>query len=471
MQLGGITLRTGDFIADGATSDSSLDRNLIKKPQVAPVIYNMFPNMSLTAMTSPFIDKPEEALGDRKFIWGVMGRRERNLTCTGATIQGTGAGDNSVIIEFKENYGLPNSTWQVGTNQFRIQRKATQSANGYEYVCKLVKRVSSKTFDSSQFTKGRKAGPVGDIYAPYSEKGYGSQKYPDMLENFTTITRSEFKMDGSAPASISWFGAGGVEMWAPGSAEQWVRDFGDKDGGFMYKLERMSWSQESTMGDDGNPTITDDEGNPIYAGLGFEQQIIPSMSMDYAVSQFNEDYVFDVIQQFKRNGGITKGKIFVHTGNGGAGLWARTFSKYLKESRGIQYQIEGGRKVTIGFNEYIYVALGCEIQVMENPLLTDWISYPDLAPGTINTAKGYNFYLVDNTMEDGIPTVQKLVRNANGYNRSLLIKSIPGMLNPYDPQSMYASNARDGAAYEMLSEYMIAVRKRNRVAKLICTSF
>lgn len=476
MANGPIKISTGTFDPDALTDQNSLIRNLLQYPEVASVVYESQPMYSLNYVTSAFIEEPETLISDNKYRYSVLGRIERSMTCTGTAPTGTISASQVGYIEFEEDYARPNSTWKFGTGGggggtlIIILGRPTRTVLGFKYPCRLMTGDKTAVFNNALVAVGKKAGPVASAFPEHSEKGYGNQQFPDWLENFTTTVRDEHKVTGDAATSVTWLEKNDQALWILGSPEQALHAFGN--GGFPYKLEKASWFGQRTVDDNGNVIVADLDGNLITAGSGFLQQIPSSMSNDYSEATITEDTFLDLIATFKHNAGLQKCKIDVHTGIGGAKVFAKVMKDYAaKEARGIIYAMEPkGGGVIVGQDFETYHALGCDITVRENPVLSDDVANTDLSAGTPFPDLSYNFYMVENSMEDGIPTVQKFVKGGNGLSRGMVIKAIPGMVDPMNPKSMTAATARDGYAYEFLSQFMICVRKPNRVGQLIRTS-
>ncbi len=68
---------------------------------------------------------------------------------------------------------------------------------------------------------------------------------------------------------------------------------------------------------------------------------------------------------------------------------------------------------------------------------------------------------------NGVSNIEKKVKGAGGINRSMIIKYIPGMVDPFDQGSMRAANSRDAFTCEILSESGIVVRNPLSCGQLI----
>jgi len=65
---------------------------------------------------------------------------------------------------------------------------------------------------------------------------------------------------------------------------------------------------------------------------------------------------------------------------------------------------------------------------------------------------------VDMGMQNGVSNVELIAKGAEGFNRSFVKKYVPGMVNPYDYNSMMAANGDDFFECQILSESGIILR-------------
>ena len=65
---------------------------------------------------------------------------------------------------------------------------------------------------------------------------------------------------------------------------------------------------------------------------------------------------------------------------------------------------------------------------------------------------------MDMGVTNGISNVEVKVKGAGGIDRGMIVKYVPGMVNPFDQKSMVASSGKDGFTCEVLSESGLIVR-------------
>ena len=469
-----IKIFKGTYDPDAITAMNSLYANHTIYPEIATDLLMLQPQYSLTNITAPFTEADVEGIGDKKFEYPVMGRRDRPLTLTDTAPQGDGAGDSIIYLEVEEDYARPTWEYKLGTQLLRANDYGVKTVKGYRVPFKLMSGDNTDTVSSDEIYAGRRMGKVANSNTEYSEKGYGAQLFPDWLANWTTISRSAKTVTGDAASSILWLKKGAAKMWMIGSTPQDFMDqFGSQDGGFLWELEKDAWFGETTMNTEGYSIKTDKEGKKIIRGNGFLKQISSSMTDEFDKGTLTRDRILTFIRDFKISAGINKGKITVHTGAGGVAEWYRFLANdYLNSNnRGLMYTMDSGRNVVVGEDIMTVHLLGCDITVFENPVLTDPLNNDTDDEGL--SLLGQSYFFVDGNMSMSdtgkqIPTIQRKVKKANGIDRRLICKIVDGMVNPVDPMKIFSANARDGYSAEWLSEGMTVLRKTNGVAAWYC---
>ena len=470
MDFGNSLVLSRGFESDNYIDTNNLINALMQYPEIADVFYLAYPQYSLSRITQAFINQPEQQISDWKFQYWIQGRQDRSITCTG-TVNGTITPNNTGYIDFEENYPNPTETWlfESGT-QLYIVDKPTPVGNGYRYPVKLVSSVATDTFDSSEAAVGVQLGQVGNINPEGSRNAYGNLVYPDLITNYLTTVRREYEVTGDAVTQKTWLKAGDEALWIPGTPEGFSSTFFGGRDSFMYMLERQSWFGKATVDANGNTPLYDLENKPIRSGNGFVHQIPSSMTTDYSLSSLTEDRLMNFIAQFKHECGVQKATIEAMAGVGFCLQFQKAMKNFAVTSHaGDRIVQRVGNNIQTGGNYYQYMSSDWTINLTENPILSDPVLHPTLEGRYGFPVKSFDAYFIENSMDDGIPTVQKLVRGKDRISRGMIFKLLAGMVDPMNPKSMQAVNTFDGYKYELLSQFMIAVRKPNRVAKMAWT--
>ena len=134
--------------------------------------------------------------------------------------------------------------------------------------------------------------------------------------------------------------------------------------------------------------------------------------------------------------------LLVAQGAGGAGTFAS----------------KGGAPVSLGANFTEYNVMGNKMILSYCPVFDD----PNLHNAISSTFDSSNesgkMVFVDMGMQDGVSNVELIAKGAEGFNRSFVKKYVPGMVNPYDYNSMMAASGDDFFECQILSESGIILR-------------
>lgn len=474
MTKGGLNISKGTFDKDGITTKNSLYTNGLQDPQIGRSILMLQPQFSLTNITAPFINTVEDSIGDWKYAYAVMGRSDKPLTCTGTAPTGTGVSDSIIYIETYENYAHP--TWEYTLGEVLLRVDSTvpikKTVKGYLNPFKIMGNEDTDTISSTEIYDGRKLGKRANSNVEYSERGYGAQMFPDWLANYMTTTRRAHTVTGDAAASIILLEKNNNVLWAIASSpEEFMNELGERGNGFLWELEQDAWFGRTTMRADGTCSKTDN-GKPIIRGNGFLQQIKTSMTYGFNKRKMNRDRLLNFVRDFKQAAGITKGSIIGQTGAGGMADWYRFLSNdYLDNNRGIVYTMDSGRQVTVGEDIPKVHLLGVDIMMVENPILTDPLNNDTDDEGLSLLGQSY-FFIDGNTYTDRsgkqVGVVQRKVAKANGVDRGMITRVVDGMVNPVEPDKLFAASARDGYSVEWLSQGMTILARPNAAAALMC---
>lgn len=439
------------------STQESLIQTLLQKPEFADTLYQAFPWYSLMSTSGiAFNDLSVMYIGDRQFRYSVLPRSDNPLTYLSSS--GTGAGGSVFTITCLEAYGQPNHIFRDENGQMlQIQsRGAIQNGAYWNYDVKLF----GDTAGTATFTAPSAQSKIGAVIGAFeegSQRGYGTIMYPDWLTNYTGIFRDEYKITRSAMTSTTWLTVGDARFWIPGSMSDFQRFFAG-DGGFLYKKEKAFWTLVTTMDDNGvcHQFI---DGKPIIAGNGFMQQISNAQTSTYTQATFDENWIHDALAMFTYNAGVGEAIIDIHTGSGGYSLFQKSMKLYM--DRRMRYTSGGDevRVVKVGEKVTVFYINDAYITVYKNPILSDPNLFTKRDPSGF-PAESFNFYLVENTQADGIPTLQRIAKK----NSNLIMSEIPGI------GRAVASTGFDGTTYEALSEDMLVVRKPNKIGKWIKAS-
>lgn len=435
---------------------NALVTNLLKYPEIASTLIRQYPQYSLTY----FVDgssrfAKEDIIGDNKFSWPILGRTNRPSTCTGVNV-GNGLGLTQFSVEFEENYLNPNDVVRFkDSNQAIVKGEATVSpTGGYVYQMTLQGADAGKSVSAVALAAGATVGKVGTAFGEHSERGYENHVYPDWYTNYIGICRKSKSISGDALTDVSWIeGPSGQRLWYFTDEQIMMEDF-------YYELELEAWYGETTMDANGNPTVFDTDGKPIVKGDGILRQIDAANVDTYSSSSdLTEERLTDFLAQLGLNTGIKNAEWIVFTGTGGKVAFHNAMKQFVMDTGNLIYDARTGRNdFNVGVHFTTYNALGHKLTLVHNPLFDDQNIHTDLDAQSGMPKESFRMVFLNMGVTNGVSNIERKVKGAGGINRSMIVKYLPGMVNPFDQKSMTAVTSRDGFSCEVLSHSGIIVR-------------
>lgn len=431
--------------------NNSLVTNLLKYPEISKALIRQFPQYSLTYFlegTGRFAK--EELIGDNQFKWSILGRLNRPSTTTGVAV-GNGAAHASFVVEFVENYLNPNDVvrFKDGTHAI-ILGAGIPTAGGTSYTMKLQTNDAAATLAASNYAVGETANTAGSVFEEGSDKGYENHVFPDWYVNYLTTSRKAKSITGSALTDITWIENNGQRLWYFTDQNLVMEEY-------LYQLELSRWYGRSTMDANGISLVTDAKGKSLIAGDGVLAQI-DSANTDTYTGDLTEDIIVDFIANLSLNSGKKNNQWMVFTGTAGKVAFHKAMRDLVFQGNSLIYDMDAGRNLELGVNYTTYNALGHRITLVHNPLFDDPNLHTDIDLLTGYPKESFRMVFMDMGVTNGISNVEVKVKGAGGIDRGMIVKYIPGMVNPFDQKSMVSSNSKDGFTCEVLSESGMIIR-------------
>jgi len=440
---------------------NSLTTNLLKYPEIAKTIIRQFPQYSISYLVDGLGKfAKEEMIGENAFRWPILGRTNRPSTCTG-TNTGNGAGLTQFSVEFEENFLNPYDTVRFADgNQAIVMGEPTPTTGGYTFSFKPQSTDPNYAVSAASLTAATTVNTVGNAFPESSDRGYENHVYPDWYINYISISRKSKSISGSALTDITWVENNGQRLWFF-TDEQITRDE------FLYQKELKDWYDVTTMDANGNSTVTDNQGRPVVTGDGLLRQI-DAANIDTYNGTLTEERITDFLAQLSLNTGNKSSRWFVFTGTQGKVAFHRAMKDLVYPSGNLIYDAQTGEEMNIGVNFTSYNALGHTMTLVHNPLFDD----PNLHGNNIDPVSGapvesFRMVFLDMGTTDGVSNIERKVKGAGGIDRGMIVKYIPGMVDPFDQKSMKAANARDAFTCEYLCESGIIVRNPLSCGQLV----
>jgi len=440
--------------------ENSLVDNLIKYPEIASTLILQYPQYSLNY----FVDgtgrfAKEELIGDSKFQWAIQGRLNRPSTFTGTTT-GNGAGLTQFSMEFEENYLNPNDVLKIAENKNAIViGEPTPTANGYTYQFRFESNDPNLSLIASDFASGRTAGTIGSAFPEASDRGYENHVYPDWYENYMRIQRKAISISGSALTDITWLESNGQRLWYYTAHQQTMTEF-------LWQRELHDWYGNSTVDSAGNISALDANGKPIRTGDGILKQI-DSANIDTYNGILTEERITSFFTQLSLNTGMQDAHWLVYTGAAGREAFHKAMKDLVIDTGNFIYNANTGKDQALGVNFVTYHALGQKMTLVHCPIFDDKnLHGNDIDPVSGHPKESFRMVFMNFGSTNGVSNIERKVKGAGGVNRSMLIKYIPGMVDPYN-HGMEAANSRDAFTAEFLSESCMVVRNPLSCGQLV----
>ena len=300
------------------------------------------------------------------------------------------------------------------------------------------------------FNQGSLASEVGQNYA-----------YPSTYKNWLTLSRKKTKIMGSDLTDVTWIESNGHRLWYFTKEQQMTDQF-------MYELELQRWYGKKSM-DQAGGTADDFPGDrgdrlagvPIM-GDGLLAQIDGSNQATYTAGALTEEDIVNFIGTLSKNALSAEGNVFtVFTGTQGRIDFHRAM-KDLLVSQGAGaasvFAGKGGADVALGANFTEYNVLGNKMILSYCPVFDDPNLHNSISSTFDSSNESGKMVFVDMGMQNGVSNVELIAKGAEGFNRSFVKKYVPGMVNPYDYNSMMAANGDDFFECQILSESGIILR-------------
>lgn len=430
---------------DSSTIESNaLVTNLLKYPEISKTLIRQYPQYSLTYFTEGTGRWAKEALiGHNKFEWFIQGRLNRPSTLVNA-LSATVAAGVQFTFTVQEDYLNPNDVvrFEDGAQAIILSGPVANGAN-YDYTAVHQGGSASVTQASAALSK---VGTIGSAFPEGSKQGFENHVYPDKYVNYLTTFRKAKTVTGSALTDITWIENNGQRLW-------YFTDMDNVMNEFLYQKELAFWYGKSTMDSSGN-----NYANGIVTGDGLLSQIAGANSSNYGGMTLTEKQLTQFLADLQYNSGNKNGRWMVFTGTGGRLAFHEAMKEFVKSGSSLVYDVDQGRDLKVGVNYTSYVALGMEIMLVHCPLFDDPNLHSDLDPTTGFPKESFRMCFLDMGVTNGVSNIEVKTKGAGGIDRGMIVKYLPGMVNPFDQKSMMATSAYDGFQMEMLSESGIIVR-------------
>ena len=461
---------TGTYGKD-TTDETALVTNLLKYPEIGKKIISQYPRFSLTyLLEAAGRNAAEKVIGDYSFEWKMMGRYRKPCIINSASNAATAAAAGSTFtltLDHAPSSGSYGNTLNVNdVVRFHDGTTALVTDEGTPGSASNV--VTFRSIDSSTstvFATGDVIGPIGNAF---NQGSLGSEvgqnyAYPDTYKNWLTLSRKKTKIMGSDLTDVTWIESNGHRLWYFTKEQQMTDQF-------MYELELQRWYGKKSYAEtnglvDSADDFPGDRGDHI-AGLpmmgdGLLAQIDGSNQATYTAGALTEEDIVNFIGTLSKNALNAEGNVFtVFTGTQGRIDFHRAMKDLLVTlgSGTPVFAGKGGNDVALGANFSEYNVLGNKMILSYCPVFDDPNLHNSISSTFDSSNESGKMVFVDMGIQNGVSNVELIAKGAEGFNRSFVKKYVPGMVNPYDYNSMMAANGDDFFECQILSESGIILR-------------
>ena len=460
---------TGTYGKD-TTDETALVTNLLKYPEIGKKIISQYPRFSLTyLLEAAGRNAAEKIIGDFAFEWKMQGRyRKPAVSNEGQTMAGTNAGDSfTCILDHSTAAGIYGDNLNVN-DVVRFPSGATAMVTNVPVAPAVTTDTSNtitlRAIDSvtDVLVAGDIIGCIGNAFnqgSLASEVGQ-NHAYPDTYKNWLTLSRKKTKIMGTDLTDVTWIESNGHRLWYFTKEQQMTDQF-------MYELELQRWYGKKSFDGTGANAFPGDSGlDDITAGLpimgdGLLAQIDGSNQATYTAGALTEEDIVNFIGTLSKNALSAEGNVWtVFTGTQGRIDFHRAMKDLLVTlgSGSPMFAGKGGGNVALGANFSEYNILGNKMILAYCPVFDDPNLHNSISSTFDSSNESGKMVFVDMGMQNGVSNVELIAKGAEGFNRSFVKKYVPGMVNPYDYNSMMAANGDDFFECQILSESGIILR-------------
>jgi hypothetical protein len=438
-----------------ATEANSLITNLLKYPEISPVVTDLFPQYSLNYFienTKKYAKEVE--YGSNNVSWFLKGRRSRpsiiDPAYTGSAT--AGAGNTAFVVDF-----APGELHLYPKAVVRFPGEVNawvESISGLQVTFRLQDNSSTPATVDLSAPGGMTVGIIGNMNEEGSARGYGNQTFPDKYTNYMGIYRQEMEITGDALTDKLWIEYNGQALWYHRQWAEWMEEI-------EYERELARIYMHATMNNAGVAFQYEPvSGKPLIHGDGLLKQIGLNNVDTYSGASLTESQITSFLAALSLNTG--QGQEYLVLG-GTAGILAfETAMKAYAPAFGARFAMSGGGDVTLGANYRSFVGFNTKLTIAHNPCFDDVnIHGNDMVTNAFGVYPKESYRLLFlNVGKQGVSNfnLEMAVKSAGGINRGRVIKYVNGMIDPMNPSSMYAASGDDKFKIEYLSHTALVLR-------------
>lgn len=445
---------------DNTLEANSLVKNQLLYPQIYSKMIRMYPQYSLTYLTEGTgrvkqFDMTTEEWGSDKYEWFMKGRQNKPLT--GVEVL-SGIGTSEVTVRVNEKYANPFDVLKTKSGKLVIVEGEAQGSGPFVYKIKSINgdqlTGTRAVLTAADLPAGSKLNMISNLHYEKSKQGYGNIGFPDKYINYMSKHRRGFTVTGDVLGDVTWIeNSKGNKLWYF-TAESEIEEQ------FFKMIDNWRMYGRNTMKTDGTPLFYMD-GKPMIAGDGLIAQIEGINDYQFSSNDaVDRKSLKDYIQYLTTRSKDFKNNKWVVLGGAKA---ERLFSDAMED---LAYDnnvmipvgdLASGKPIMLGgnFTGYRYgsnTLTFTRIASFDDDTLHQEVD----SDGDLLESSRMIFLNVGQIEDESNITIA--VKKSLKGNRGILKKYIPGMIDPFNPNSVYGMNGSDGFDVEWLNHSGLVIK-------------
>lgn len=466
---------------------NKLSNSLMTRPhEISTIVSYLFGAYDKAGTTIDFLTGgmgKTITIQNREFEWPVMIEADKAITIRRAVVNGVEVSDANYATIFAGLNNTPIKLWleekwfgpgailifDDRSFKVRVAGEPEQDGNEFVYTVFMQDAQPESYVPGHLLLPSRQVSREGTAYEEYSEEAdIVNYSTPFKLRNCTTISRLTWDITGDAYSTVMTIAMKDPKsgktsfLWAPYQEWQGMRQW-------YCTLEKQMLYGLYNQNAQGTTNLTGTNGRPVFTGAGVLQQISPANRRTYTMltAELLEDFLYDLSYNIL---GMDNRKFVALTGEMGM----KEFDRVLKQKASGYSLIDthfvsgSGQNLTLGGQFTTYRMLnGIELTLRYCPMYDNLVDNRRLHPLSGKPLESYRMTFLDFGYRDGEPNIVKVIKKGRG----LVMWYTGGSGGPqgfHTSKTSLASNAKDGYAVHLLSEWGIMIKDPTTCGELIC---
>nr|DAJ44111.1 MAG TPA: major capsid protein [Caudoviricetes sp.] len=458
-----LIIKQGQWTAN-MTEENHLAANLLLRPERLSTVMerifsaqNIYSNNPLTSMLSQMKTQEIESPG---WDWELKGANTRPLVVVEKVETGSrvGANQRQFSIVLDEDWFMPTDVLTPGTADLRLQcyvQSVEPYGTGYKYTMQLLGNDKNLFVPDKYLDPGQQWSKLFSLGSEAAERRGSTQfSLPIMLHNDMSIATKHYEITNLAANDVL---AIGVPDPHTNQTYYYWRYLAESEfhSQFFQEKERVAWMSRST------DMVKDRNNRIVRCGAGLLEQLEGGHVHIYnqLTAKLIEEYLMDIY--FGRTKPGQGRNVKAYTGEYGMLTFHRAIQSWMNDN-GFIKNVElftNKEKSQLSPNalgagyQFVkyYMANGCSLELVHNPLYDDREIFREIDPITGFPTMSQRLTFLDFAEEGGKSNIQ-MIKKKNGD----AFAYVAGTFGPYGPLNGGMA-AHGGSYYSMEIESMFGI--------------